>query len=259
MSDLQKPTDLTNKVVVITGASRGIGAAAARGFAAVGAIPILIARSQQAIEELAADIRDGGGQARAYAADVADYADVSRIMTDARDAFGSVDILINNAGIIEPIARLGDSDPEAWRQVVDINLTGVYNCIHAALPHMQAHGSGTIINISSGAATSPLEGWSHYCSTKAAVLMLTRMVDKEYGDAGIRCVGLSPGTVATDMQVKIKASGVNPVSTLSWDDHIPPEWVARTLVWMCTPDGSAVRGDDIRLRDEDVRRAVGLG
>src|SRR3546814_7074582 len=93
--------------------------------------------------------------------------------------------------------RSGESDPDGWDAVVDINLKGVYHGLRAAIPIMEAQGHGVIVNISSGAATSPLEGWSHYCATKAAVLMLTRCVDKEYRDRGIHVVGLSPGTVAT--------------------------------------------------------------
>ena len=90
------------------------------------------------------------------------------------------------------------------------------------------------------------------------MLSLTRCADKEYRDAGIRVMGLSPGTVATDMQVKIKASGVNPVSQLDWDVHIPADWPARALLWMCGPEADRFLGDEISLRDEGIRKAVGL-
>jgi 3-oxoacyl-[acyl-carrier protein] reductase len=123
---------------------------------------------------------------------------------------------------------------------------------------MLAKGSGTIVNISSGAAVSALEGWSQYCSSKAAALSLTRCSDKEFGEKGVRVVGLSPGTVATKMQVDIKASGINPVSQLDPSVHIPAEWVGETICWLCTPAGDTYRGIDCSLRDEDVRKAVGL-
>jgi len=113
-------------------------------------------------------------------------------------------------------------------------------------------------NISSGAATSALEGWSHYCSTKAAVLSLTRCADKEYRDAGVRVVGLSPGTVATEMQVAIKASGLNPVSQLDPSAHIPPEWAARAVVWLCTDTANDLAGVDFSLKDAAGRARVGL-
>lgn len=119
-------------------------------------------------------------------------------------------------------------------------------------------GGGTIINISSGAATGALEGWSHYCASKAAVLSLTKCADLEFSDHGIRVIGLSPGTVATHMQVAIKASGINPVSRLDPSVHIPPEWVGETISWLATEAGDAYCGIDCSLRDEGVRKAVGL-
>ena len=88
--------------------------------------------------------------------------------------------------------------------------------------------------------------------------MLTRCADKENREHGLRILGLSPGTVATDMQRDIKASGINPVSQLEWSDHIPPEWPARTLVWMCSPAADEFLGDDISLREDSIREKVGL-
>lgn len=244
---------VSGKVVAITGASRGIGAAAAREFAALGAKVVLLARSRDAIAELAGEI---GENALAVPCDVARYWEVEAAFNAAVQTFGSLDVVINNAGVIEPVARIEDSDPEAWGQVIDINLKGTFNGVRAALPHMGK--GGTILNISSGAATNPLEGWSHYCASKAAALMLTRSVHKEMGDKGIRVLGLSPGTVATQMQVEIKATGMNPVAALEWSDHIPPEWPAKALAWMCTEAADGYLGGDISLRDEGIRAAVGL-
>ena len=240
---------VANKTVVITGASRGIGAATARVLAEMGAKVILAARNADQLSALA---RETGGQA--VPCDVADFAQVSALVSQV----GSVNVLINNAGLIDPIARMEDSDPEAWGRVVDVNFKGVYHGIRAVLPVMAAQGSGTIINISSGAATGALEGWSHYCSTKAAVLSLTRMVDKEMRDKGIRSIGLSPGTVATDMQKEIKASGVNPVSQLDWSRHIPPEWVGQAIAHLMGPVGDQFLGTDFTLKSNEERALVGL-
>ncbi|WP_428512402.1 SDR family oxidoreductase [Roseovarius sp.] len=246
---------MKDKTVLITGASRGIGAATARHFAALGANVVLAARSTDAIEEIASDI---GDRALAVPCDVSRYDDVAAAVNAATDRFGGLDVLIGNAGVIEPIAHLSDVDPDAWDKVIDINLKGVFHGMRAALPVMKEARAGTIITISSGAATSALEGWSHYCASKAAALMLTRAADKENRDHGIRVLGLSPGTVATDMQHQIKASGMNPVAQLDWSDHIPPDWPARALAWMCTPEADGWLGQDISLRNEDIRLAVGL-
>jgi NAD(P)-dependent dehydrogenase (short-subunit alcohol dehydrogenase family) len=88
--------------------------------------------------------------------------------------------------------------------------------------------------------------------------MLTRCLHKEYADKGVRAVGLSPGTVATEMQIQIKASGINPVSQLDFDVHIPPEWPAKAIAWLCTADADPHLGGDVSLRDETIRRSVGL-
>lgn len=248
-------TDFSGKTVAITGASRGIGASAARLFAEAGANVVLLARSAGEIDALAAEI---GPQALSIACDVANYAEVESALRAATERFGGLDVLINNAGVIEPISHLATSDPNDWGQVIDINLKGVYYGMRAAMPIMEAAGGGSILTISSGAAHGPVEAWSHYCASKAGVNMLTRCVDKEARDKGIRAIGLSPGTVATQMQRDIKASGVNPVSKLDWSDHIPPEWPARCLMWMCSAEADEWLGEEISLRAEDIRRKVGL-
>ncbi|WP_424931542.1 SDR family oxidoreductase [Amaricoccus macauensis] len=243
---------VTGRKVLITGASRGIGEATARHLAGLGADIILAARSAGAIEAIAEDIRADGGKATAKTCNVASYADAEAAVGEG------VDVLVNNAGLIDPIARIHESDPEAWARVIDVNVKGVYNCARAALPGMLAKGAGTIINISSGAATGALEGWSHYCASKAAALSLTHCLDKEYRESGIRVIGLSPGTVATEMQTTIKASGINPVSQLDWSAHIPPEAVGRAIAWLCGPGGDAYRGTDFSLRTVEGRRAAEL-
>ena len=240
---------------MITGASRGIGAAAARVFAEAGANVALVARSQDAIGALAQDI---GEQALAIPCDVSRYWEVEAAVNATVKTFGGLDVLINNAGVIEPISHLSTADPEAWGHVIDINLKGVFNGMRAALPVMEAAGGGSILTISSGAAHGPVEAWSHYCASKAAVAMLTRCVDLESADKGIRAIGLSPGTVATEMQREIKASGVNPVSQLDWDVHIPADWPAGALLWRCSADANDWLGREISLRDEDLRKKVGL-
>ncbi len=246
---------MQGKTVLITGASRGIGAEAGRVFAEAGANVCLAARSTEATESLAADI---GARAVAVSCDVGRYADVAAAVQTCVDRFGGLDVLINNAGVIEPISHLATADPEGWGQAVDINLKGVFHGMRAVLPVMMAAGGGSILTVSSGAAHSPIEAWSHYCSSKAGAAMLTACADKEAREQGIRAIGLSPGTVATQMQREIKSSGINPVSRLNWEDHIPADWPARTLLWMCSSDADEFIGTEISLRDETIRRRVGL-
>ena len=249
---------LEGQAAVVTGASRGIGAATARALAEAGAAVVLAARATDEIGAVADEIRAAGGRAEPVRCDVSRYADVAAAVETCRERFGRVDILVNNAGVIDPIGHLSESDPEVWGHATDINFKGVYHGLRAVLPHMKAQGSGTVVNISSGAAHSPLEGWSHYCAAKAAAHMLTRAADVECRPNGVTVVGLSPGTVATYMQEAIKGSGMNPISQLDWSAHIPPEWPARAVVWLCGPDGREFAGQEVKLREEEIRRRVGL-
>lgn len=250
-----KKYNMAGKTVLITGASRGIGAATARAFANSGANVALIARSTDTIADLAGEI---GEKALAIPCDVSRYAEVEAAVSATAETFGGLDVLIGNAGVIDPIGHLTENDPEDWSRTIDINLKGVMHGMRATMPGMIAQGHGTIITISSGAAHGPVEGWSAYCASKAGAYMLTRAADLEAREKGLRIMGLSPGTVATDMQREIKASGINPVSQLDWSDHIPPEWPAQALLWMCTGAADGYLGTDISLRDEDVRQKVGL-
>ncbi len=247
--------DLTGKTVLITGASRGIGAAAARVFADAGAKVALLARSDRAIADLAAEI---GSAAIALPCDIADFHALDRAVDTCLDHFGGLDILVNNAGVIEPISHLATADPEGWGAAIDVNLKGVFHGMRAVVPHMRRTGGGTVLTVSSGAAHGPVEAWSHYCASKAGAAMLTRCLDKEERANGIRAMGLSPGTVATQMQHEIRASGINPVSQLAWEEHIPADWPARALLWMCSPAADEFIGQEISLRDDDIRRRVGL-
>jgi len=247
---------MQGKVVAITGASRGIGAATALVFADAGAQVVLLARSGEEIEALAAQIGRG---ALALRCDVADAGAMHAAFAQIAQTCGGLDVLIGNAGVVDPIGRITDAAADDWSRAIDINLKGVFYGMQAAIPMMRARGGGTIITVSSGAAHNPLEGWSAYCASKAGATMLTRAAHLEEGGNGLRIMGMSPGTVATEMQVKIKASGINPVSQLDPSVHITADWPARLMLWMCGPGGDDWLGREVSLRDEGIRRAVGLG
>jgi NAD(P)-dependent dehydrogenase (short-subunit alcohol dehydrogenase family) len=248
-------TGLSGQTVLITGASRGIGAAAAREFSKNGTNVVLFARDKDSIDTIANEI---GQQALAIAGDISVFADVQRAIQTTVQRFGKLEVLINNAAALEPISHQADADPELWGKLIDINIKGVFYANRCALPIMLKNGGGTIITVSSGAAHNPIEAWSAYCTSKAGAAMLTSCTDHENRHQGIRAMGLSPGTVATQMQRDIKASGINPVSQLDWSDHITPVWPAKVLVWMCGPEADEFIGKEISLRADYIRKAVGL-
>ena len=176
-----------------------------------------------------------------------------------RARFGGLDILVNNAGVIEPIAEIATSDPAAWARNIQINLIGAYNVVRAVLPGMLAGGGGTIIDISSGAAYRPLEGWSAYCAGKAGLAMLTnadRAGDGGEGHPGLR---LLPRHIDTEMQVKIRASGMNVISKIPRGDLLPVAHAVRGLVYLCTSAADDLHGTDASMRDDAFRARIGLG
>ncbi len=252
--------ELEGRVALVTGASRGLGEGVARALAAAGAGVMLAARDGAAVAAVAQAITEAGGRARSMACDVSDYAAVERLAAATREAFGGrLDILVNNAGVIEPIAEIATSDPADWARNIAINLTGAYHGVRAVLPGMLAAGGGTIVNVSSGAAHRPLEGWGAYCTGKAGLAMLTRAIALETQGSGIRVFGFSPGTIDTEMQVKIRASGMNMISRIPRADLSPVAHAVRGLLFLCTEAAGDLIGQDASMRDEAFRRRIGLG
>jgi 3-oxoacyl-[acyl-carrier protein] reductase len=249
---------LAGKVAIVTGASRGIGAAAALALGEAGASVMLAARDAAQTDANAQRINAAGGKAAAMACDVADYPACQRLVRETTQRFGPPDVLVNNAGVIEPIGVVGDADPVQWARSIEINLIGAYYAIRAVLPGMIARGRGTVINVSSGAALRPQEGWSGYCAGKAGLAMLTRSIDLEHRAAGIRVFGFQPGTTDTDMQVMIRASGINPISKIPREQLTPVAHPARGIVYLCTADADDLASKEFSLRDDDFRRRIGL-
>lgn len=249
---------LDGKVALVTGASRGLGEGVARAMADQGAAVMLVARDGAAAAAVAREIVASGGRAEALACDVADYGAVANAVAATRERLGGLDLLVNNAGIIEPIADLATSDPAAWANNIQINLVGAYNVVRAVLDGMLKAGGGTIVNVSSGAAHRPLEGWSAYCAGKAGLAMVTRAIALETAGRGIRIFGFSPGTIDTDMQVKIRASGMNQVSRIPRGDLSPVAHAVRGLLYLCDSASDDLIGQDVSMRDEAFRPRIGL-
>jgi 3-oxoacyl-[acyl-carrier protein] reductase len=250
--------ELAGKTAIITGGSRGIGAAAARALAGAGASVMIAARDGMAALRAADAIAVSGGQACGVSCDVADYAAVEAMVEDTMRRFGKPDILINNAGAIEPIATLAQSDPAAWAHNINVNLIGAYNAVRATLPHMLTNGGGTVINVSSGAAHRPLEGWAAYCSAKAGLAMLTAALTLETALTGVRVFGLAPGVVDTDMQVTIRASGINRVSKIPRANLASVDHPAAAIVYLCTEAADDLAGKELALLDPEFRQRIGL-
>jgi NAD(P)-dependent dehydrogenase (short-subunit alcohol dehydrogenase family) len=251
-------SELAGKVAIVTGASRGIGAAAAAVLAAAGAAVTIAARDGAAASRVADAIVGNGGKAIGVACDVSDFADVEAMLAETNRSCGTIDILVNNAAIVEPIGFLADSDPAAWRRNIEINLIGAYHAVRATLPQMLVAKSGTIIDVSSGAAHRPMEGWAAYCSAKAGLAMLTEAIALESGALGIRVFGFSPGVIDTDMQVKVRASGINRVSRIPRADLAPVDHPAAAILYLCTAAADDLAGREVSLSDPEFRRRVGL-
>jgi 3-oxoacyl-[acyl-carrier protein] reductase len=249
---------LSGKVIIVTGASRGIGAAAAMALSREGATLMLAARDGSLVADVAESIIEAGGMAHSTPCDVSDYAAVDWLVLETEGRFDRVDALINNAGVIEPIATVAESDPAEWARNIEINLIGAYNPIRAVLPRMIKAGGGTIVNVSSGAALRPMEGWSAYCAGKAGLAMLTQSIMLENTANKIRVFGFQPGTTDTDMQVTIRASGINMVSQIPRQNLTPVAHPAAAIVYLCTPAADDLNGQEFSLRDESFRKRLNL-
>lgn len=216
---------LDGKVVVVTGASKGIGRAIAFAFAAVGAKVVLAARTRETLEQVTDELRESGAEALAVPTDVTNVDAVKQLIQRTLDAYQRVDILINNAGIghFGPVV---DFDPDAWDAVLNSNLKAVYLCAKYALPSMLAQGSGQIINVLSIAAKVAFQASSAYCAAKAGALALTKVLASEVRQQNIRVTAVLPGSVHTPFWDGVPEPP-------DFEQMLTPEHVAGTVVSVC--------------------------
>ena len=187
---------LQGKVALITGGGTGIGAAIARRFVAEGARICISGRHQEKLEEMARSLPQGA--VVPCAGDVSSFEDVERMVETTLEFGGKLDALVNNSAI-DPGGTVVDLDPEIWHKVLDVNLTGPFYTMKAAIPHMIAAGGGSIINVSSLGGVRCLPSMAAYCTTKAGLIMLTQQAALDFGQARIRCNAVCPGPTRTEM------------------------------------------------------------
>ena len=210
-------TDLKNKNALITGAGKGIGKAIALALAKEGVNIILVARTQEEIDSVAAKIRSLRVKALAITADVADINSVNSAVEKALAEFDTIDILINNAGIAA-FGKFLELEPTDWERIIQVNLMGTYYVTRAVLPNMIERQTGDIINISSTAGLSGNALTSAYSASKFAVLGLTESLMQEVRKHNIRATALTPITVATDMAKELKLTDGNPDKVMQAED-----------------------------------------
>jgi 3-oxoacyl-[acyl-carrier protein] reductase len=186
---------LRGQVAVVTGGGRGIGRAIAKKFAAAGASVVVSARTEKEIEQVALEIQDAGGKAASVAGDVAREPDCEKIVREARNAFGAIHILVNNAGLLGSVAPLEQVSTPAWDEVIAVNLRGPFLLSRLVLAEMYARGSGNILNIVSIAAKAAFQLNGAYAASKAGLMGLTRTLAAESARKGVRVNALSPGPV----------------------------------------------------------------
>jgi 3-oxoacyl-[acyl-carrier protein] reductase len=239
---------LTGRLVLITGASRGIGAATARAVAAAGA-DVAVAYHQQldGARETAAAVRALGRRAEIFEADLADAAAGRQMVRDVIEAMGPIDGLVNNAGIMPQSPFLEISDEE-WNQVIATDLTGAFACSQAVLPGMLERGAGSIVMISSRLGQIGFAGVAHYTAAKAGVMALAKSISREYGHQGIRANCVAPGVIITDMTSKDVITGEvgrKRMAELPLGRFGQPEEIADAVVFLLSDASSLFLGQTL--------------
>ena len=253
MADTEKPrpagvkVDLGGQVALVTGASRGIGRAIAVHLASCGATVAGIARTVAGLDQTLAAIREAGGTAEGFAADVADPADVARVLGEVEAKFPKVQILVNNAGITKDGLMLRMED-DAWKQVIDTNLTGTFLFCRAVGALMLRQRYGRIINITSVSGMMGNPGQANYSASKAGVIGFTKTIARELASRGITVNAVAPGFITTDMtdvlpdKVKAEVKDRVPVKRLG-----NPEDIADLVAYLASPSASYLTGQVIAV------------
>ena len=223
---------------------------------------VLASRNAPELDEVVKRIKRAGGKALAQTADIADERQVQELALATARWVGPASILVNCAGMVDPMAPLARSDPALWLRNIAINVGGTYLPVRAVLPGMLDRGFGRIVNISSGSATRPSAGWTAYSSAKAAVVQLTRSLALEIEGSGVTACAFNPGHMDTDMQERIRRASASDFPRADeYRAHakegrlVDPKAPARAVAYLSLPD-TQQNGQVLQYDDEELRRAV---
>lgn len=240
---------LQDKVAIITGGNSGVGAATAELFAKEGAKVVISARRQAQLDEMAAKIREAGGEVTTVVTDISKPEDAKNLVAKTLEAYGKIDILINNAGILEaglkPIDRVLDADMD---RIIDTNAKGTMYCIREAAAEMSKTGVGSIVNMASIAGLKGCGG-AAYVASKAAVIGITRHTALRFAGTNIRCNALCPGTIVTSMVAGMSQDNMDPDMIGQMAKHSDlrvqpcmPQDIANILLFLASDESRAITG-----------------
>tara|TARA_B100000809_G_scaffold133591_1_gene131307 strand:- start:264 stop:1010 length:747 start_codon:yes stop_codon:yes gene_type:complete len=239
--------NLSNKIAIVTGASRGIGSAIAHNLSKAGAKVVLISRSIDALKSVESEIKSNGGEAISITADVSNLESFTNAINQVVETWGTVDILINNAGITKDniILRLKEED---WDAVIDINLKGCFNGIKAVTRPMLKSRSGRIINITSVIGLIGNSGQSNYAASKAGILGLTKSIAKELGPRNITVNAIAPGYIQTEMTDNLdQTSKDNLMKSIPLQRLGKPEEIASLVCFLASEEAAYITGQTLNV------------
>ena len=251
------------RVALVTGGGRGIGAATARLLARRGAAVVPAARTEEEVVSVAAEIGASGGTALPLVMDVADEDSVASGFERVRAELGPVTILVNNAGMPGVPLPVAAMEPDSWRRVFEVNVTGAFLCAREALPQMTSGNWGRIVNVSSAAARHPIAGMAAYSASKAALDQLTRVLALEGEPYNIVVTGVYPGVIDTRMQEESRGFGPELIGKQlhrmfnNYRDFgmlRPPEEPADLISYLCTSEAGRLNGHIVRLEQLETLR-----
>jgi NAD(P)-dependent dehydrogenase (short-subunit alcohol dehydrogenase family) len=249
---------LDGKVAIITGASRGIGAASARAFAEAGAVVVLAARTEAALAAVAEEIESSGGKALSVPTDVTDPASVARLVELTVKTFGRLDVAFNNAGSGQMPKPLADISFEEFEAGLKANLYGAFLGMKYEIPAMLASGGGAILNMSSTAGVQGAPGMGPYAAGKHGVVALTKAAALDYGKSNIRVNALAPGPVVNEQMSRLGEERLQQIARFIPLGRLGrTEEVARTAVWLCSDQASFITGAVLSI--DGGRLAGGAG